>query len=164
MSSAPISCNEKGSLNQKDAKCIIEKIKSIYISKKIFNNISKKKALEIVRLNKFCQKRLNIGAIDYKEYSEKFTPIKITLTIASNKYGKFIRYIDEEEEPYFHIYFNNSEQEKKRSYFNKDEKVKTIKIIIDYQIKSFEELFYNCKCIEFINFTKIYRKNIQNMS
>ena len=38
-----------------------------------------------------------------------------------------------------------------------------IKIIIDYQIKSFELLFYECKCIESINFKKFYRNNINNM-
>ena len=39
-----------------------------------------------------------------------------------------------------------------------------IKIIIDYQIKSFERLFNECKCIEKINFKKFYRNNITNMS
>ena len=39
-----------------------------------------------------------------------------------------------------------------------------IKIIIDYQVKSFKELFYKCECIESINFKKFYRNNINNMN
>ena len=45
----------------------------------------------------------------------------------------------------------------------KKEKVKFIKIIIDYQVKSFEGLFNKCKCIEYIYLKKFYRKNINNM-
>ena len=45
----------------------------------------------------------------------------------------------------------------------KHEKVIIIKIIIDYQVKSFKELFYNCNYIESIFFKKFYRNNITNM-
>ena len=47
---------------------------------------------------------------------------------------------------------------------NVDEEIKIIKIIIDYQVKSFEELFDSCDCIESIYFKKFYRNNITNMS
>ena len=40
---------------------------------------------------------------------------------------------------------------------NKKDKVIKIKIIIDYQVKSFKKLFYWCICIESINFKKFYR-------
>ena len=46
---------------------------------------------------------------------------------------------------------------------NIEEEIKIIKIIIDYQIKSFEELFSFCGFIESINFKKFYRNNIINM-
>ena len=39
-----------------------------------------------------------------------------------------------------------------------------IKIIIDYQVKSFKDLFKRCECIESINFKKFYRNNITDMS
>ena len=39
-----------------------------------------------------------------------------------------------------------------------------IKIIIDCHVESFKELFYDCECIESINFNKFYRNNINNMS
>ena len=38
-----------------------------------------------------------------------------------------------------------------------------MKIIIDYQVKSFYRLFNYCECIEYINFKKFYRNNINNM-
>ena len=80
-----------------------------------------------------------------------------------NEYGKFINILDEEKE-YYHIYFDNSNEEIKRNYLNENEKVKIIKIIIDYQVKSFKQLFENCKYIKSIFFKKFYRINITDMS
>ena len=42
--------------------------------------------------------------------------------------------------------------------------LKIIKIIIEYQVESFDRLFYKCKCIESINFKKFNRNNINIMS
>ena len=53
---------------------IINNIKSRYILSKIYNNMTIKKKLEIVKYNKKVQNRLNLGVKDYKEYSETFTP------------------------------------------------------------------------------------------
>ena len=39
-----------------------------------------------------------------------------------------------------------------------------IRIIIDYQIKSFKNLFFYCNCIRAIYFKKFFRTNITNMS
>ena len=74
------------------------------------------------------------------------------------KYGEFIR-IKEEDKKYFHIYFNNNkEKEIEITLLHANDNVSKISIIIDYQIKSFSRLFYDCKCIEsikFKNFTEI---------
>ena len=106
-------------------------------------------------------KRLEININDYKKYSS----IEIEIKPVNNKYGKFIN-INDNEEIYYHIYFNNNEEEIKRNYINEDEdeEIKTIKIIIDYQVMSFEDLFSDCICIKSINFTKFYRNNINDMS
>ena len=139
-------------------------IKSNHILSKIFNNIQKKKSLEIVKFNKKLKNRLNLSIIDYKEYSENYTPIEIEIIPAKNKYDKFIN-ITEKEKLYFHIYFNDNKEEIKNRYIiKKEDKVKTIKIIINYQVKSFKYLFKFCECIESINFKKFYRNNIDNMS
>ena len=48
---------------------------------------------------------------------------------------------------YFRIYFDNSNEEIKRNYLNYNEKVKIIKIIIDYLVKTFKDLFGLCNFI-----------------
>ena len=140
---------------------IMEKIKSRYILSKIYDIMPKKKKLEIIKYNKRIQNRLNLSIKNYKEYSETFTPIEIEIIPTKDKYGKFI-YINENDKLYYHIYFNDNEEEIKNKYeINKEDKVTKIKIIIDYQVKSFKELFYDCKCIESINFKKFYRNTIK---
>ena len=134
-------------------------IKSKYILQKVFNILETKKSFNIVKYNNKIKKRINININDYKEYSEKYTLIEIEIKPVNNKYGKFINY---KFEKYYHIYFNNKGEEIKRNYINKGEEIKIIKIIIDYQVKSFQGLFYNCDCIESIYFKKFYRNNINN--
>ena len=54
---------------------IIENIKSRYILSKIYDIMTKKKKLEIVKYNKKIQNRINLSVKNYKEYSEIFKPI-----------------------------------------------------------------------------------------
>ena len=138
-------------------------IKSKYILQKIFNNLEKKKSFNIIKYNKNLKKILDIDINDYKEYSENYSSIEIEIKLVKNKYDHFIN-IKNENKGYYHIYFNNNKEEIKRNYIDKDEKIENIKIIIDYQIKSFESLFENCYIIDSIYFKKFYRNNINNMS
>ena len=112
-----------------------------------------------MRYNKKLQKRLNVNIYDYIEFAK----IEMELKLDDNKYGKFIN-IPKKEKEYYHIYFDNSKKEIKRNKLKKNEKVKMIKIIIDYQVKSFKELFSYCYCINSIFFKKFYRNNITDMS
>ena len=134
----------------------------IYFLQKLFNNLLKKKLLEIIKYNKNIKNRINISIKDYIEYSEIFSSIEIEIKPVNNKYGKFIN-IDKENEIYYHIYLNDNKEETKRNYLNENENVEKLKIIIDYQIKSLKKLFEDCKCIEYICFKKFYRNNITNM-
>ena len=59
-------------------------------------------------------------------------------------------------EMYYHIYFNDNKEEIKRNYLNENDNVSKIKIIIDYQVKSFMYLFEDCKCIEYICFIFVH--------
>ena len=80
------------------------------------------------------------------------------------EYGEFVK-MKEEDKKYFHIYFNdNKKKDIEKTLLNKDDNVSKISIIIDYQIKSFSGLFYNCWSVEFIKFKKFYRNNITDMS
>ena len=149
---------------------IIENIKSRYILSKIYDNMTKKKKLEIVKYNKRIQNRLNLDVKDYKECCE----IEIEIIPTKDIYGKFID-INKNDELYYHIYFNDNKEEikdkyrikeedgviKDEYYIEEEDKVKKIKIIIDCQVKSFEGLFYKCECIESINFKKFYRNNVK---
>ena len=109
---------------------ITENIKSRYILSKIYNNMTIKKKLEIIKYNKRIQNRLNLGVKDYKEYSETFTPIELEIIPKKGKYGGFIN-INENDKLFYHIYFNDNKEEIKNKYkINKKDKVTKIKIII----------------------------------
>ena len=140
---------------------IHEKIKSKYILEKIFDNLQKYKFLKIIKHCKKIQKLLNINIDNYKEYSM----IEIEIIPIKNKSAKFINIINDEDQKYYHIYFNNNyKKEIKEYHLNEKDKVKNILIRIDYQVKSFYELFKYCGYIESINFKSFYRSNIINMS
>ena len=146
---------------------ITEKIKSDYFLQKLYDNTTKNKKLEIAKYNKKIQNRINLSVKDYKKYSETFTPIEIEIIPTKGKYGKFININenDENDKLNYHIYFNNNKKEIKNKYeIEEEDKVTKIKIIIDYQIKSFKKLFFWHECIESINFKKFYRNNITDMS
>ena len=51
----------------------IESLKSNYYLQKLYDNITKKKKLEIVKYNKRIQNRINLSIKDYKEYSNTYT-------------------------------------------------------------------------------------------
>ena len=48
------------------------KIKSIFILKKIFNNIESKRKLNLILYNKKIQKKLGFGLIDFKRFSGRY--------------------------------------------------------------------------------------------
>ena len=79
-----------------------ESLQSDYFLQKLFDNMTKKKKLEIVKYNKRIQNRINLSVKNYKEYSETFTPIEIEIIPAKDKYGKFININDELY--YYHIF------------------------------------------------------------
>ena len=127
-------------ITKNEQKNILEKLKSGYILRKVFDIIKINKSLVIMKYNKKLQKRLNININDYRECSKIEIELKLADSIYNNIYPQFISIPDEEKE-YYHIYFDNSNEEIKRNNLYVNEKVQMIKIIIDYQVKSFEKLF-----------------------
>ena len=73
-----------------------ESLKSDYFLQKLYDNMTKKKKLEIVKYNKKIQNRINLSVKDYKEYYEE---IEIEIIPAKGKYGRFIN-IDENDKLY----------------------------------------------------------------
>ena len=148
--------------NQTKSKEELEKIKSDYFLQKIIEFMHQYKTLEIMKCNKRLQKRLNLTIKDYEKYSQLYSSIEIELKLVDNKFGDFIK-IPKNEIQYYHIYFDDSTEETKRNYLQKNEKVNMINIKIDYQVTSFRGLFTSCDCINSIFFKKFYRNNIINM-
>ena len=140
----------------------LENIRSKYVLKLVFMNLSSKTLLQTIKYNKEIQNRLEIDINNYKDYSEIYSKIEIEITPARNKYGNFIN-IPENQKSFYHIYFNEDENEIKRNYLKENENILKIKLILDYKA-SVQGLFKDCKCIESLNFIKFYRTNISNMS
>ena len=92
---------EKKELNKIESKALFRNLKSKYIIQKIFNNLLKKKSLDIIKYNKNIKNRVNISIKDYKEYSEIYSQIEIKIKPVYNKYGQFIN-INKESEIYDH--------------------------------------------------------------
>ena len=116
-----------------------------------------RKSLEIIKYNKNLQKRINIKINNYKAYSEKYSSIEIEIIPKKDEYCQFI-YIEDEDEEYYHIYFNdNKGEEIKITSLNENDQLSKINIIIDYQAKSFSYLFNSCKCNESTVYPKIKR-------
>ena len=136
-----------------------DNLKSIYFLQKIFDFLPQKKFLKVIKYNKKIQQKLNISIEDYKKYNE----IEIEIIPVKNVSGEFIN-IKDEDKQYYHVFFNDNQKEMKRNYLKKDDKVTTIKIILDFQIKSFYKLFNKCKTIKSIHFKRFNRNNIRNMS
>ena len=88
-----------------ESKNIFKKLKGDYFLQKLFNNLLKRKSLDIIKYNKNIKNRINISIKDYKEYIEIYSPIEIEIKPVNNKFGKFIN-MNEKNEKYYHIYLN----------------------------------------------------------
>ena len=161
MNSNSLTTSEKEELKQTKLNASLENKLNSYLFKKIFGYLRKNKMLEIIKYNKKIQNILDINIDDYKEYLGLFSPIEIEIKPPINKYGNFINIVNKE---YFHIYFNDDKEETKRNYLTKNDNVSKIKIVIDYQVKSFEKLFFDCNCVESLSLKKCYRNNICDIS
>ena len=88
--------------------------------------------------DRFCE-----ALEDKADYEREYLKIAIEIIPEENKYGTFIN-IRQYYKSYIHIYFNdNSQNEIKKYNITKDDKVKKIKIIIDYNVKSLAGFFKN---------------------
>ena len=142
----------------------LKNIRSKVTLKKIFNLLKRNILLQMLKYNKNEQKNFNLNLKDYIEYAILYSDIVIEVIPVKKSSGKFINIVNKSEKKYFSIYFNDSYRKINRDKLNEKDKIKKIKIIIDYKVKSLNNLFGGCKCIESICFKKFYRININNMS
>ena len=133
-----ISKNQNKDIKSDQQNSILQNIKSNYFLERIYDNILKKKSLEIVKYNKKMQNRINLSIKAYKEYSEKFTQIELEIIPCNNKYGRFIN-ITENQKLFYHIFFNDNKEEIENKYsINEEDKVTKIRIVIDYKLNHLE--------------------------
>ena len=143
--------NNKSKEISEKPKIYLEKIRSKYVLKKIFNYLKRNIFLKILKKNKREQNKFDLSIKDYQEYPILYSDI-------------FINFANKSDKKYIGVYFNDSYRKIKRDKLNENEKIKKIKIIIEYKVKSLNNLFGGCKCIKSINFKRFYRNNIRNMS
>ena len=164
-------------MSQKSCNNSFENIKSIYILKQVLNSINSKNLLELIKYNKNIQKKLDIGINDYKYFKKiiiEIIPISFKEEEDDDEEEKpadiddydfthqFIN-IDKENESYYHIYFNDEEEDKTKRYYVYPSD-KKIKVIIDSNIKSLDGLFHDCRYNEKINFIIFNRNDIKSMN
>ena len=126
MNSTSELAKDKRELDKIELKDIFKNLKNDYFLQKIFNNLMKKKSLDIIRYNKNIKQRINISIKDYKDYSEAYSSIKIEIKIKPHdEFGKFI-HSNEENEIYYHIYINDNKEEIKKIKLRK--KIMLIKL------------------------------------
>ena len=143
---------------------MFKKINSKYIIQEIFNYIDLIRVLELVRYNKDIKNKLEVSK---KNYEKIFNQIQIeiypkdNLEFKANEQNIFINFLGGKN--YYHIFFDDNDEEIDRNYIQKGELIKKIKIMIEPEFNSLSGLFKDCKCIKEIRFTKFNRTDIIDM-
>ena len=112
---------------------------------KIFDNLSKNKFMNIIRYSKKYQKLVNKKLKDYKN---EYFKIEIEIIPKENIYGNFINIAIKITKENVNFFFNNNNEEIKRSFITKNDNITKIKIIIRHKINSLNYFFKDCKCIK----------------
>ena len=131
-------------------KHLLKKIRCKYIQIQILQHLNRINFIHIFQYNKKYQKLFDIKKEEYKKESYK---IEIEIIPLNNKNLKFIN-IRQGHKAYFKIYFNDSHKEINTTKISKTDKVKKIKIEIDYKNNFLFGLFSECKYIKKINFLR----------
>ena len=130
----------RNNFNQND---VLKKVRSVYITKKILDNLNQIKLMNIIHYNKKYQKLMKISLKDFKN---EFSKIEIEIIPEENTFGKFVNITNKIcEENNVRIYFNDKKEEINRNYIAKDDNVKIIKIILNHKIKSLYRFFEGIK-------------------
>ena len=152
-----ISEKKKNNLNKS-----IDNIKCHYILQIIFNHLNERKYLQLVVNNKAIQNKLDMSIDNYKNYKRIELEIELIKELKEEK-NYFIN-LNDFDKSFYQIYFDDNEIDSKRNFIMNFEDVKKIKVILNYEIKSFRGLFDECRCIKSIKFLKFNRNNIIDMS
>ena len=145
---------------------MLNEIKSVYILRKIFDNLYIKTNLKIIKNNNKLKQKLNISLNNYIKIHNQIEIVIIPLEKENlpSAENTFINY-NKKYSSHYHIFFNNDyTNEIPFNYITKFDNISQIKIIIDPEIKSFKELFKRCYCLKEFYLIKYYRKDISDLS
>ena len=138
------------------------KIRSKYIIRQIFENISEKKKMQLLKCSKKIQNIMDISLKSYKIYNQ--IEIELIPILSYKKEDKFINGYNKDKS-FIHIYINNNKRKEFNFYrLENKTKITKIRIVFDNELKSFKGLFKDCNCLEEIKINKCNRKDILDMS
>ena len=105
------------------------------IFKTIFQNMTIKNFLNILRYNKAYQKRLNLTIQYYATFYREYQQIELDIITEENFDSKKYKFmiIDPKDRNYFHCFFNDEQEESQRLA---RENISKIKVKIDPELKS----------------------------
>ena len=140
---------------------MLKMVKSRYILKYIFDNITERRTLSVIIHNKRLLEKLDISEAEFR----KFTRIEIDIQLSKEQKANNLQFLNiNEDKKYYHIYLDNKEDISKRNYVKSNENIQKISVVLEMEIKSLKGLFENCKSIESINFIKFNRNDIIDMN
>ena len=119
-------------------KNILSEIKSKYIIKQMSEFLNQKTFLQLIKYNNQIQTKFDMSIKEYFQIEIEVIPVDKPEAI--------------------------NKEEITRNYFYKQDKVKKIKILLDYEIESLSSLFKYCKCIKSINIKKYNREDITDLT
>ena len=94
----------------------MKKIRCDYILRSIITDyLAQKRYLQIAQYNKNLQKRLDISIKDYKNFFNRII-IELTPKLVLTRNKNIFINIKDKEKSFFHIFFDNSIFEEKRTY------------------------------------------------
>ena len=148
---------KKNTTSNGNNKNILSEIKSKYIIKQMSEFLNQKTFLQLIKYNNQIQTKFDMSIKEYFQIEIEVIPVDKPEAI-----NLFINYFFDKS--YYHFYFNDNKEEITRNYFYKQDKVKKIKILLDYEIESLSSLFKYCKCIKSINIKKYNREDITDLT
>ena len=110
------------------------------------------------------QEKLDLSLNSYKEFYKIYNKTEINIVfskkmpLTNEKIEYFISW------RYYHIYLDDDKEITINDIIKENKSVSDIKLVIDYDIKSFKELFYSYDFIYKIDFIKCKRKDITDLS
>ena len=143
---------------------MLDNIKSSYILKELFKYVNEYKKLKLLNYNKTIQQRINLSIEDYKNYLSIKIEVKLIDNYNVNCNNTFIsKEFKNSYSSFIYVVLNDETIERKIDSI-KNDKISKVKIILNYDLNSYKDLFKHCYFIKEIKFLKNNKNNVTDMS